>query len=159
MLVAVVSDTHRISRYIEVVKEKIKDADVLIHLGDNVDDFKELSKDFAGEAYAVVGNCDYSNEYPVERVIELNSVKILATHGHAYNVKYGLHNLYYRAQELGVDIALFGHTHQELIIEENGITLMNPGSASLPRGIRGRHIGFIEINDKKDIYAYLEPME
>lgn len=59
MLVAVVSDTHRISRYIEEVKEKIKDADVLIHLGDNVDDFKELSDGFLGEAYAVAGNCDY----------------------------------------------------------------------------------------------------
>lgn len=159
MLVAVVSDTHRISRYIEEVKEKIKDADVLIHLGDNVDDFKELSDGFLGEAYAVAGNCDYSNEYPLERIIELNSVKILATHGHAYNVKYGLHKLYYRAEELGVNIALFGHTHQELIIEENGIIIMNPGSASLPRGTKGRHIGFIEINDGKEPYAYLESIE
>lgn len=158
MLIAVVSDTHRMQRYIEAVKEKITDADVLIHLGDNVDDLEELSDGFDGEVYAVAGNCDYSNEYPVERVIELDGVKILATHGHVYNVKCGLHNLYYRAQELGVKIALFGHTHQELIIQENGITIMNPGSVSLPRG-KGRYIGFIEINAEEEPKVSLETIE
>ena len=27
---------------------------------------KNLSEGFKGEAYAVAGNCDYSNEYPKE---------------------------------------------------------------------------------------------
>ncbi|WP_024613920.1 metallophosphoesterase [Clostridium sp. Ade.TY] len=155
MLIAVVSDTHRIKEYIDIVKEKISKADVLIHLGDNVDDVLELSKVFNGEVYAVLGNCDYSNEYPIERNINIGGVKIFATHGHKYRVKYDLNNIYYRAQELNADIALFGHTHQELIINHNGITLMNPGSVSLPRG-RGRHIGFIEIEEGKEPNIYLE---
>lgn len=158
MLIAVVSDTHRMQRYIEAVRERIIDADVLIHLGDNVDDIEELSDGFEGEVYAVAGNCDYSNEYPIERVIELEGAKILATHGHTYNVKCGLHNLYYRAQELGVNIALFGHTHQELVIREHGITIMNPGSVSLPRG-KGRYIGFIEIKAGEEPNVYLESIE
>lgn len=158
MLIAVVSDTHRMQRYIEAVRERIIDADVLIHLGDNVDDVEELSDGFDGVVYAVVGNCDYSNEYPIERIVELEGVKILATHGHAYNVKCGLHNLYYRAQEVGANIALFGHTHQELVIRENGITIMNPGSVSLPRG-KGRYIGFIEIKVGEEPSVYLESIE
>ena len=36
---------------------------------------------------------------------------------------------------------------------------MNPGSVSLPRGTKGRYIGFIEINDGKEPYAYLESIE
>ena len=158
MLVAVVSDTHRIKKYIEAVKKHLDGVDVLIHLGDNVDDVIELSEGFQGEVYAVTGNCDYSNDYPIERIIELNGVKILATHGHAYNVKYGLNNLYYRVQEVGANIGLFGHTHQELIINENGITLMNPGSISIPRG-NGRHIGFIKLEDEKEPEVYLETIK
>lgn len=158
MLIAVVSDTHRIKEYIDIVKEKISKADVLIHLGDNVDDVLELSKVFNGEVYAVLGNCDYSNEYPVERIIDINGFKIFATHGHKYRVKYDLNNIYYRAQELNANIALFGHTHQELIINHNGIILMNPGSVSLPRG-RGRSIGFIEIENGKEPEVYLESLE
>ncbi|MBS6007509.1 MAG: metallophosphoesterase [Clostridium baratii] len=158
MLIAVVSDTHRIDRYIDVVKKKIASAEILIHLGDNVDDVEKLSEGFKGEVYAVLGNCDYSSEYPIERVIDINGVKIFATHGHNYNVKYGLNNIYYKTKEVGADIGLFGHTHQELIIRENGILLMNPGSPSLPRG-RGRSIGFITINEEKEIEARLECIE
>lgn len=157
MLIAVVSDTHRIKEYIEKAKAKIANADVLIHLGDNVDDIFELADGFQGEVYAVLGNCDCSREYPIERVIDIEGIKIFATHGHAYKVKYSLNNIYYRAQELGVDIALFGHTHQELIVNHGGITLMNPGSASLPRG-KERSIGFIEIEENKEPRAYLESL-
>lgn len=144
MLVAVISDTHRISTYINIAKEYIKSADVLIHLGDNVDDVEELTKGFKGKVYAVKGNCDFSNTYPKENVIILEDKKILLTHGDLYGVKYGLTNLYYRAKELEVDIVLFGHTHEHLLLKEDGIIFMNPGSISLPRS-KGRHIGFIEL--------------
>ena len=73
-------------------------------------------------------------------------------------MKYGLNNIYYKTREVGADVGLFGHTHQELIIRENGILLMNPGSPSLPRG-RGRSIGFMTINDEKEIEARLECIE
>lgn len=158
MLIAVVSDTHRMSKYIEIVKERIKGADILIHLGDNVDDVEELREGFEGEVYAVLGNCDYDSNYPLERIIDVNGVKIFATHGHGYNVKYGLNSLYFKTKEIGANIALYGHTHEEVVLKEQGITIMNPGSPSLPRG-RGRSIGFIEINDKNEIDAYLESIE
>lgn len=144
MLIAVISDTHRISRYINVAKDYIKSADVLIHLGDNVEDIEQLTEGFKGEVYAVKGNCDFSNKYPKENIIVLDGKKIFITHGDLYGVKYGLTNLYYRAKEVEADIVLFGHTHEQLLLNEDGIIFMNPGSISLPRSI-GRHIGYIEL--------------
>ncbi len=155
MLVAVVSDTHRIQSYIDKALELIKEADVLIHLGDNVEDVEIFKDNFKGDVFAVAGNCDYSNEYPDERIVKIEDKRIFLTHGHRYNVKMGLNSLYYKAKELGVDVALYGHTHQEIIIEEDGLTIMNPGSVSLPRG-RGRFVGFLEVEKGENIKAYLE---
>jgi len=155
MLIAVVSDTHRENKYINLAKELIKDADILIHLGDNIDDVEVLKSGFKGEVYAVAGNCDYSAQYPKEVIIEVNGRKIFFTHGDLYGVKHSMNNIYYRGKELGVDIVLFGHTHVQIIEEEKDIILMNPGSISLPR-FKGRYVGFIDIDDEGNIDTYLK---
>ncbi|MCE5222022.1 MAG: metallophosphoesterase [Clostridium sp.] len=155
MLIAVVSDTHRVSKYINLAKELIKDAHILIHLGDNIDDVEVLKSGFKGEVYAVTGNCDYSAQYPKEAIIEVNGRKIFFTHGDLYGVKNSMNNIYYRGKELDVDVVLFGHTHEQIIEEEKGIILMNPGSISLPR-FKGRYVGFIDINDEGNIDTYLK---
>lgn len=155
MLIAVVSDTHRAIKYINLAKELIKSADILIHLGDNIDDVEIIKSGFKGEVYAVAGNCDYSGKYPKEAIIEVNGRKIFFTHGDLYGVKHSMNNIYYRGKELDVDIVLFGHTHQQVIEEKNGIILMNPGSISLPK-FKGRYIGFIDINDEGNIDTYLK---
>lgn len=157
MLVAVVSDTHRIQSYIDKALEVIKDADVLIHLGDNADDVSIFKENFKGDIFAVVGNCDYTNEYPEERIVKIEDKRIFLTHGHRYNVKMGLNSLYYKSKELDVDVALYGHTHQELIIKEDRLIIMNPGSVSLPRG-NGRFVGFLEIEEGEEIKAYLKEL-
>lgn len=154
MLIAVVSDTHRVTKYIDSAKELIKDADILIHLGDNIDDVEVLEHGFKGKVYAVAGNCDYSTKYPKEAIIEVNGRKIFFTHGDLYGVKSSMNSIYYKGKELEVDIVLFGHTHQHIIVEENGIIFMNPGSVSLPR-LKGRYVGFININDEGNIDTYL----
>ena len=155
MLIAVISDTHRASKYVKLAKELIKDADILIHLGDNIEDVEELEQGFKGEVYAVAGNCDYSTKYPKENIIEVNGKKIFFTHGDLYGVKRSVNSIYYRGRELEVDIVLFGHTHEQIIEKENGIILMNPGSISLPR-LKGRYVGFIDINDNGNINTYLK---
>jgi putative phosphoesterase len=154
MLVAVISDTHRISKYINLAKELIKGADILIHLGDNVEDVELLEQGFKGAVYAVAGNCDYSRKYPKETIIEVNGRKIFFTHGDLYGVKSSVNNIYYRGRELEVDIVLFGHTHQQLIEEEGNLILMNPGSVSLPKS-KGRCVGFIDIDDTGKVDTYL----
>lgn len=155
MLIAVVSDTHRMSKYINLAKGAIKKADILIHLGDNIEDVEMLEKGFDGEVYAVAGNCDYTSKYPKEGIIEVNGKKIFFTHGDLYGVKSSINNIYYRGRELEADIVLFGHTHQQMVEKEHGMILMNPGSISLPR-FKGRCVGFINIDNNGDIDAYLK---
>lgn len=154
MLIAVVSDTHRDIYYIKKVRELIKNADILIHLGDNVDDIEVLTKDFNGLVYAVKGNCDFAGGFPSEQIIEVKGTKIFITHGHKYGVKYDLNNLYFKAREVEAKMALFGHTHTSQIEEECGIILMNPGSASMPR-MSKHSIGYIEIDEHNNIYPYI----
>jgi putative phosphoesterase len=145
-------------KYIELGRKYIKGADVLIHLGDNSEDIEELTKDFKGEVYGVRGNCDYSNTYPTEQLLDIMGKKIFLTHGHLYGVKNNLINIYYRAKELNADIVLFGHTHENIVKEKGGIVFMNPGSISLPR-LRGRYIGFIELKEEKRPNSYLKEIE
>lgn len=158
MLIAVISDTHRMGKYIELGRKYIKDADVLIHLGDNSEDVKELAKDFKGDVYGVRGNCDFSTTYPTEQLLNIMGKKIFLTHGHIYGVKNNLSNIYYRAKELNADIVLFGHTHENILKEEDGIVFMNPGSISLPK-FRGRYIGFIELQEEKRPNIYLKEVK
>ena len=148
MRIAVVSDTHRLSNHIKLAKKLIKNADVLIHLGDVTDDLDELTDGFNGEVYAVRGNCDFSRKYPKEQLLVLGGKKIFITHGDTYGVKYGLTEIFFKAKEINADIVLFGHTHQRFIAEEEGILFMNPGSVSLPRYL-GKSLGFIILEEGK----------
>ena len=61
-------------------------------------------------------------------------MKAFITHGHLYNVKYGmLDSLVYAAQEQGAKIAMFGHTHEADYEEMGGVKLINPGTAGAGR--------------------------
>lgn len=154
MLVAVVSDTHGVSEYIKKVANVITKADILIHLGDNISDLDELKIKFTGTVYGVKGNCDFENSIPKELLIDIEGKKILITHGDRYNVKAGINTLYYSALEKKVDVALFGHSHIPLIVEQDGVLFVNPGSPSLPR-LNARTIAFLEVNKDKPVSAYL----
>jgi putative phosphoesterase len=155
MLIGVVSDTHRMLKYVNLAKEITKNADILIHLGDNIEDVEVLERGFNGKVYAVAGNCDYSSKYPKEGVIEVYGKKIFFTHGDLYGVKRTINNIYYKGKELGADIVLFGHTHEQMIEKDEELILMNPGSISLPR-FKGRYVGFIEIDEDGNIDTYLK---
>lgn len=154
MLIAVISDTHRVKKYIDLAKNVIKDADILIHLGDNIEDVDILKDGFDGEVYAVAGNCDFSAKYPKENMIEVNGRKIFYTHGDLYGVKSTINNIYYRGRELDADVVLFGHTHEHGIERTEDLILMNPGSVSLPRS-GGRYVGIIDIDDNGEVDTYL----
>lgn len=127
----IVSDSHGLSRELEVVKARHKDAvDVMIHCGDSqlMADEREMAG-FIG----VRGNCDFDARYPNETTVELSGRKIFVTHGHKYGVKTSLMGLKYRAQEIGADLVCFGHSHilgAELV---DGVLFLNPGSILLPR--------------------------
>ena len=72
--------------------------------------------------------------------------KIYAVHGHREGVGMGLSALRYNALQNECDIALYGHTHIPYLDEnEDDVTILNPGSISLPRQ-----------DDRKKTYAIID---
>ncbi|MCH3962752.1 MAG: metallophosphoesterase [Clostridium sp.] len=133
MRIGVISDTHR---YAEIIKKAIKvfdNPDLVIHLGDNVQDVNIIEKLYRGRIINVSGNCDFSTHIPSERLEIIENKKFFLTHGHKYDVKYDISRLKYRAMELNADVVLFGHTHISKIAYDNGIWFINPGSPYLSR--------------------------
>lgn len=133
MLVGVLSDTHRHIWAIDEAVAALKDCDMIIHLGDNVQDVKEISKYFKGKVIGVCGNCDFTTSVPNDRIETIEGKKIFITHGHRYDVKYDILKLKYKAQEIQADVVLYGHTHIARIDYEDGIWFINPGSPVLSR--------------------------
>lgn len=165
MRIAFLGDTHRNKYAIELALKKINEiaADMVIHLGDCIDDIEIIKEGFNGEVLGVVGNCDCTSRYPNNQIIDINNKKIFFTHGHLYGVKNSLSSILYKGEEVGADVILYGHTHITLSEDINGITIMNPGSIAKPSpwSLVGS-IGFLEINDDGDIVnreLYKIPME
>lgn len=155
MLIGVVSDTHGDQFAVKRAAERLKDMDVVIHLGDYVNDVKELNKHYKKRILYVKGNCDFTPYAPVECIETFEGKNVFITHGHKYGVKNDLLNLKYKGLEAGADIVLYGHTHFSQITFEQGIWMINPGSAALPRNGTPT-VAVIElVNDK--IHANIIP--
>lgn len=146
MRIGVISDTHRCISSIEQLGGKISGLDVLIHLGDNVEDISIIEKYYKGKIINVRGNCDFSANTPNDRLENIFGKRIFLTHGHRYAVKENLFKLRYKALEAEADIVLYGHTHIAQIDFEEGIWYINPGSISEPRD-GGRSFAVINVSE------------
>lgn len=144
MIVAVVSDTHGIVLPVAYSLQRNK-VDVVLHLGDNVEDARKIEQITGMEVYVVAGNCDEnSKDIPEDLVLEIRRKKFFLTHGHNYDVNNGIDKIVEKAKKLGVDYALFGHTHVHLREKVEGITVLNPGSTTMPR--QGDTKGYYIVN-------------
>lgn len=149
--ILVISDTHGMNKEVLESILEVEKADLIIHLGDYVEDGEKIANTLGLPYIIVKGNGDFKSKYPEERIIDIEGKKIFLTHGHKYDVRSSLDRIYYRASELDTDIAIFGHSHIAINTEENGIILFNPGSPSLPRGIdRIKSYGVIRISEEID---------
>lgn len=131
MKVCIVSDSHGMTERMEQVIRRHPDIDLLIHAGDHANDAKTV-QDLTVKT--VCGNCDHPDSAVSEELFGLHGIRLLVTHGHKYRVKESLLPLLYRAKEAEAEIVVFGHSHVPVIVEEEGILLLNPGSLSYPRG-------------------------
>ena len=76
----------------------------------------------------VKGNNDFGVDLPYIRILEIEGKKIMLTHGHLEYVKFGLEKLKLKAKIHGVDIVIFGHTHERYLMVEENIMFINPGA-------------------------------
>lgn len=150
MKIFVVSDTHGNTReFINTVNSMGK-PNLIIHLGDYVEDGMKIEEMTGVETIIVKGNGDYFHpRFNEDEILTIKDKRVFITHGHSYNVRYNEDNLLYRGEELNADLILFGHTHVPLLFKETGIIVMNPGSPSLPRSFnRRKTFGIINIGDE-----------
>jgi len=62
-------------------------------------------------------------------VLDFDGVKLLALHGHVFpSIRYDLSRLSYYAEEKGVALALYGHTHRPDVEWAGSVLLVNPGA-------------------------------
>jgi len=138
--ILVLSDSHGNSKNVKRILELCHDADMIVHLGDGAADLSKLLPDnYEKPLVLIEGNGEYYGWVGADRryrpkrteIVAFEGKKIFMTHGHLYDVKYGLERIAARAYADGADIVLFGHTH-------------NPISKYLPKGTELEFVGKTE---------------
>lgn len=127
MKILVVSDTH--GNYLapaRILEET--NAEMLIHLGDEINDALTLELIVDVPVIKVPGNCDHSAREPRELLESISGNTFFITHGDGFRVKNGLNRLVEKAKAVKASVVLFGHTHKPLIQKQDGVFLINPGT-------------------------------
>ena len=128
--IIVVSDSHGNRQALDGLDGIFAESDYIIHLGDTSSDGAYIRHIYPDKTVVINGNCDFMPVGEKEKILDIEGVKILCCHGHAYSVKSTLSRLASRAKELDCSIALYGHTHDAKESEIDGVTLINPGTLS-----------------------------
>lgn len=148
MRIIVISDTHGSRQSLDSVFLRNADADRFIHLGDgerDLDGFLTEHPWFSQRTIHVAGNCDFGSLSPGYDILHVFDHKILMTHGHIFGVKGGLEPLKDAARRNGCDIIFFGHTHVRYNKYEEGLYILNPGSAGCPHDGTAPSFGVVNI--------------
>lgn len=128
MKILVLSDSHgNVENAVQAVE--ITRPDAVFHLGDGWRDAQSIAERFPNLPLTQVpGNCDFGTSAQSELLVCLEGHTLLLAHGHTLSVKQSLLPAMYRAQEVGAQLLLYGHTHHASIDERNGVFFLNPGS-------------------------------
>ncbi len=127
--VLITSDSHGVTEELQIIRQRHQ-LNTNIHCGDS-----ELFGDspYLRGFLTVGGNCDRKGDFPYEKLIEIDGLRILIVHGHRHRVKSSLLNLSLAAKEAGVDIICFGHSHVPYADKIDNQIFINPGSIRLPK--------------------------
>lgn len=130
MRIVVLSDSHGdVSNVNRILMSQSK-AEIVFFCGDGEDDIETAKNNFPEKMFIPVkGNCDWGKKLPTTDFFTAEGKKIMVTHGHNYNVKFTYSEVIQTAKNNGCDILLFGHTHSSFTDYDDGLYIMNPGSA------------------------------
>ena len=141
MKIGIISDTHRNIKSIDKAIPYLKECDLIIHAGDNIDDAEYIYYATDVLVKCVKGNCDlYNIDEPYELIFLVKDKKFFLCHGHQYDVKWGFDSLLKIAKDNNIDIVVYVHTHIPVYKKIDNIIFINPGSTTYPRG--GSECGF-----------------
>lgn len=155
MKLAVFSDTHgRTAGMLRAIHTI--EPDVVFHLGDYERDIHCIRRSFPALLLcSVSGNCDVQPENLDTAMFTVGGVRIFASHGHRYGVKFSLDALLNAGYFSGAGLILFGHTHEAMHQELDGTHILNPGSAGI-----GAHCtyGLVTIANGKIVSCAVHPI-
>lgn len=158
MRILLFSDSHGYTHNMIKVINRIKDVDMIIHLGDFIKDALKLREQYNKIPIEFVpGNNDWTKEYMSEKVLELEGKRIFITHGHLYNVKYDYQRIILRGKDLKADAVFFGHTHIAEEIFADSMLVLNPGSISIPSQSENPTYSLVEIRDNGILSRFGSP--
>ena len=135
----IISDTHG---YLSpALLDELKGADLIIHAGDMTSEMDYEHLKTIAPVRAVLGNNDYYRDYgpEVDRLarFEYEGLKFAVAH-------------YREDLPVGtVDVAINGHTHVAKETKLGRCLVINPGSASYPRGSRGPTMARLKVKQGK----------
>ena len=155
MKILIVSDTHRKHENLEMVLDRVRPIDLLIHLGDAEGCEDEIAEMACCPIEIISGNNDFFSMLPREKELRIGRYKILLTHGHYYYVNAGFADFETDACARNIDIELFGHTHRPIVDYAKNVIALNPGSLSYPRQ-EGRRPSYIIMEIDCDGEAHFE---
>lgn len=132
--IAVISDTHArsLKELPQGIVQALAESDYVVHCGDFthlslLTELRLVSRHFVG----VHGNVDQREvreELPAKTVFEVEGRRIGVIHPHWGGAPFGIEEAV--AQEFhGVDLILFGHTHDIYQAQIGDVLLVNPGQA------------------------------
>ena len=138
--VGLISDTHGLLR--KNAMAALSGVDMILHAGDidSRDIIDELEK--IAPVYAVRGNMDLAPD-----VCGLNTFLRIDIDGVGIGVIHDRGALKTAPENDGLSVLVFGHSHQPVIEEKNGVVHINPGSAGPRRFQLPVTVGVMEIKD------------
>ena len=161
MKIVIASDIHGSAAYTRQLMGAFdaQQADLLVLLGDiyNHGPRNPLPLDYAPMQVAemlnsirdklvvIRGNCDSEVDAMISRfafveqaILVIGGKKIYCTHGHR-------HNIDAMPPMMQGDVLVYGHVHTVMCTQKEGVTVLNPGSISLPHD--DKH-AYIVVDDK-----------
>ncbi len=158
-----VSDTHGDTQAWKRVEELFVACDLILHAGDHLyngafnpvlPSYNPLETAHLMNASTIPilharGNCDSEVDAlaladPIMSpyvILVWEGMRILVTHGDAYADPAGLAD---QGRRWGVRLIVRGHTHERGISDWDGVTIINPGSCSLPKGDGVATVGLLQ---------------
>lgn len=155
MKILVTSDNHGDADILTTLKQRwASQVDLMVHCGDS--ELAPTSKAMA-DFQVVKGNNDYHFHYPDQLTLLAGADQLLVVHGDHDHVNASLTPLLLKAQQMGVKMVCYGHTHQLAVTTDSGILFLNPGSISLPRGkyaYLGGTFAIVDVQPKQWVIDY-----
>ncbi|MNH82983.1 phosphodiesterase [compost metagenome] len=154
MIIGVISDTHMprsAKRLPSAVIKAFGGVDLILHLGDwvTMDVYEQLAA--LAPVEGIAGNNDPGEiieRFGHRKILTLESYRVGLVHGHTpFAGRTTEEKAQLSFKEDNLDVILFGHSHQPLLKQVNGILLFNPGSAADKRREARYSIGLLDIRE------------